>query len=233
MSIFELLKKIFCCGSSTVPPEQQPILSGADFGNSIPKQDTYIYIGNAGINTTVAEGLQVDEDEHFSRTPPNNAVGTGSTTHSPGVSLGVHTPNSRSQHRRRSSSSAFFDGELPSSTAGTPPSPGVSLGICTPTHSPTKGGSTHPSPGFSLGVYTPEHSSTKSGSAHPSPGFSLGVYTPEHLSTKSGGTHLSPGFSLGVHTPVDSPTKSVGSNLDFSLGTSDDEDDTSTQQLVL
>ncbi|MDR3504234.1 MAG: hypothetical protein P4L79_16835 [Legionella sp.] len=209
MTIFEILKTIFCCGSSTVPPEEEPILSAADSGNGILNQDTYIYIGNAGINTTVTEGLRVDEDDYAPRTPPKKWVGTGSTPPSPGLSLGVNTPT---QSRRTSSSPAFFDGEPSSSTASTPPSPGLYSGVHTPKRS-VKGDSAHPSPGLSLGVYTPEHSSTKSGSAHPSPGLSFGAYTPNHSSTRSvGSTPSSPGFSLGLD---------------------DDDEDTITQQLVL
>ncbi|WP_133136181.1 hypothetical protein [Legionella rowbothamii] len=235
MTIFEILKKIFCCGSSTVCPEEQPILSAADSGNGISNQDAYIYIGNAGIITTGTEGVGVEENDYAPRTPAKKLVGTASTPPSPGLSLGVNIPTqSRSQHRRTPSSSAFFDGEPSSSTPSTPPSPGLSSGVHTPKRS-VKGGSTHPSPGLSLGVYTPEHSSTKSGSTHPSPGFSLGVHTPNHSPIKSGSAHPSPGFSFGVYTPNYSPTRSGGS-MPSSPGFSsdlDDDDEDITPQLGL
>lgn len=171
MTVFEILKKIFCCGSSTVPPEEEPILPAVDSGHGIPSLDTYINIGYSGINTTVIEGLKVevdgdaDDDYSLGRTPPRS-TGTNSAHSSPGFSLGVNTPtHSRPPHRHTPSSPAFFDGEPPQSLAGV-----------TPKKQSTGTNSEYSSPGFSLGVHTPSHSSTRSvGSTHSSPGFSLGL----------------------------------------------------------
>ncbi len=142
MNIFEFFKKIFCCGSSTIPSEAEPILPAKNSSPSIPASDAYLRIsgalGTLGINTTVSAEPQVTEKEEdddaysLARTPTKKSVGTGSTYSSPGFSLGINTPTDSSAQQRR-----------------TPSSPGFSLGIKTPDQSPAR--STHSSPGFSLG----------------------------------------------------------------------------------
>jgi hypothetical protein len=174
MTIFEILKTIFCCGSSTVPPEEEPILSATDSVNGTASPDAYINIGGmlgSNGNAFVTVGLQVededDEDDNYSLagTPTKRSVGTGSTHSSPGYGLGVNTPqNLRSKHRRMPSSPASFDGEQDLT------------GMTTPIKQPTGANSTTSSPGgYSLGYRTPSHTSARSvGSTNSSPGYSLG-----------------------------------------------------------
>ncbi|CAM4381684.1 MAG: hypothetical protein LEGION0403_FIIPPAGN_00706 [Legionella sp.] len=167
MTILEIFKTIFCCGSSTVSPEKERILSAT--GSSLNPQ-TYINIGDmlgASGNTTVSVGATVEEDEDdysLGRTPPTKWVGTGSTSSSPAYALGVNTPESlRSKHRRTSSSSTSIDVEQDVEQT------------TTPIKQSTGAKSTTSSPGYGLGSPTPSHLSERSvGSSNSSHGYSLG-----------------------------------------------------------
>ncbi|MFJ1269651.1 hypothetical protein ACD661_13890 [Legionella lytica] len=144
MTIFEILKKIFCCGSSTLPTEQEPILS-ADAGNGGAYQDIYIYGGNDGVNTI---GVNADPPT----TPIKKGRETASAPPSPGFFVGdAAKPTS---HHQTPPSPGFFyvDSTTPkkmtSGTHSTPSTPGFYVESQTPNPSPAK--STHSSPEFSL-----------------------------------------------------------------------------------
>lgn len=153
MTIFEILKKIFCCGSSTLPSEQEPILS-ADAGNGGAYQDIYICVGNEGVNTSGIAKYNVD----LPKTPTKKGSETASAPPSPGFFVGdADKPTqSRLSHHQTPPSPGFFyaDSTTPKKmTAGTnstPSTPGFYVETQTSNHSPAK--STHSSPGFSLKI---------------------------------------------------------------------------------